>query len=70
LAPSHRRLCRLRDRSRRRPRAHADRRPAHGAVAALPLALVPLFGAGLSGASHLVSFDLLRRRVADGADRN
>jgi hypothetical protein len=31
-------------------------------IAALPLALIPLFGVGISGASHLVAFDMLRRR--------
>lgn len=36
--------------------------PRMAPVAALPLALVPLFGVGLSGASHLVAFDLLRKR--------
>jgi hypothetical protein len=27
----------------------------------LPMALIPLFGVGLSGASHLIAFDMLRR---------
>ncbi len=36
-------------------------------VAELPLALVPLFGVGLSGASHLMSFDMLRRGVGFSA---
>jgi hypothetical protein len=35
--------------------------PRMAALAALPLALVPLFGVGLSGAGHLIAFDLLRR---------
>lgn len=30
-------------------------------VAALPMALVPLFGVGISGATHLMAFDMLRR---------
>lgn len=29
----------------------------------LPLALIPMFGVALSGATHLIAFDLLRRRV-------
>ncbi|MFN7733052.1 MAG: hypothetical protein ACK5OB_14205 [Pirellula sp.] len=32
-------------------------------VAQLPLAWIPLFGVGLSGASHLMAFDMLRRNV-------
>jgi len=31
------------------------------AIRELPLALIPLFGVALSGASHLIAFDLLRR---------
>jgi hypothetical protein len=30
-------------------------------IAQWPMALIPLFGVGLSGASHLIAFDLLRR---------
>lgn len=30
-------------------------------IARLPLALIPLFGVGVSGAAHLIAFDLLRR---------
>jgi hypothetical protein len=30
-------------------------------IATLPLALIPLFGVGISGASHLMAFDMLRR---------
>jgi hypothetical protein len=30
-------------------------------IAALPLALIPLFGVGISGVTHLVAFDMLRR---------
>lgn len=33
------------------------------ALRELPLALIPLFGVGLSGATHLIAFDLLRRRA-------
>lgn len=32
------------------------------AIRDLPLAMIPLFGVGLSGATHLIAFDLLRRR--------
>lgn len=35
--------------------------PRMAPIAALPLALIPLFGVGISGASHLVAFDMLRR---------
>lgn len=31
-------------------------------IAALPLALIPLFGVGISGATHLMAFDMLRRK--------
>lgn len=37
----------------------ADPLMAH--IRELPLALIPLFGVGLSGASHLIALDLLRR---------
>lgn len=33
----------------------------------LPMVLIPLFGVGLSGASHLIAFDLLRRRRQERA---
>jgi hypothetical protein len=35
--------------------------PRMAAITALPLALIPLFGVGISGVSHLVAFDMLRR---------
>jgi hypothetical protein len=35
--------------------------PRMAPVAALPLALIPLFGVGISGASHIVASDMLRR---------
>lgn len=35
--------------------------PLMGPIRDLPLALIPLFGVGISGASHLMAFDLLRR---------
>ncbi len=37
--------------------------PRMAPVASLPLALIPLFGVGLSGATHLAAFDMLRRGV-------
>jgi hypothetical protein len=35
--------------------------PRMAPIAQWPMALIPLFGVGLSGAAHLVAFDLLRR---------
>jgi hypothetical protein len=35
--------------------------PRMAPIALLPLALVPLFGVGISGATHLMAFDMLRR---------
>lgn len=35
--------------------------PRMSAIQSLPLALIPLWGVGISGAGHLVAFDLLRR---------
>ncbi len=32
-----------------------------GLIAQLPLALIPLFGVGISGATHIIAFDMLRR---------
>ena len=46
--------------------------PRMALIAALPMALIPLFGVGISGASHLMAFDMLRRGagfVPDGAPR-
>lgn len=37
--------------------------PRMAPVAALPLALIPLFGVGISGASHMVAFDMMRRQA-------
>lgn len=37
--------------------------PRMAPIATLPLALIPLFGVGISGASHLMAFDMLRRGV-------
>ena len=36
--------------------------PRMAAIRTLPMALIPLYGVGISGASHLMAFDLLRRR--------
>lgn len=36
--------------------------PAMASIAGFPLALIPLFGVGVSGASHLIAFDVLRRQ--------
>jgi hypothetical protein len=36
--------------------------PRMATIAVLPMALIPLFGVGISGASHLVAFDQLRRQ--------
>lgn len=35
--------------------------PRMAPIAVLPMALIPLFGVGLSGATHLMAFDMLRR---------
>jgi hypothetical protein len=35
--------------------------PRMAPIALWPMALIPMFGVGLSGAAHLVAFDLLRR---------
>jgi hypothetical protein len=35
--------------------------PRMAPIAQWPMALIPLFGVGLSGAAHLIAFDLLRR---------
>jgi hypothetical protein len=32
-------------------------------IAVLPMALIPLYGVGISGATHLMAFDMLRRKV-------
>lgn len=41
--------------------------PRMGAIASLPLALIPLFGVGISGTTHLVAFDMLRRGTGSGS---
>jgi hypothetical protein len=35
--------------------------PRMAPIAALPMALIPLWGVGISGATHLIAFDMLRR---------
>ena len=35
--------------------------PKMALVTVLPMALIPLFGVGISGATHLIAFDMLRR---------
>lgn len=37
------------------------------AIGTLPMALIPFYGVGISGASHIMAFDLLRRTSAAGA---
>jgi hypothetical protein len=39
------------------------RDPRMGELRRFPLALIPLFGVGLSGTAHLIAFDLLTRRA-------
>ena len=36
--------------------------PKMATITMLPMALIPLFGVGISGASHLISFDILSNR--------
>jgi hypothetical protein len=37
--------------------------PRMAGIQTLPMALIPLYGVGISGASHIMAFDLLRRHV-------
>lgn len=37
--------------------------PRMAGIETLPMALIPLYGVGISGASHIMAFDLLRRGV-------
>lgn len=37
--------------------------PRMAGIQTLPMALIPFYGVGISGASHIMAFDLLRRRV-------
>jgi len=38
--------------------------PQMALIATLPFALIPLYGVGISGASHIIAFDMLRRNGA------
>lgn len=40
--------------------------PRMAGIQTLPMALIPLYGVGISGASHIMAFDLLRRGVGIG----
>lgn len=37
--------------------------PRMAGIQTLPMALIPLYGVGISGASHIMAFDLLRRHM-------
>jgi hypothetical protein len=37
--------------------------PRMALIAALPMALIPLWGVGISGVTHLIAFDMLRRGI-------
>ena len=37
--------------------------PLMATIRTLPIALIPLYGVGISGASHIMAFDLLRRGI-------
>ena len=39
--------------------------PRMDTIRMLPMALIPLFGVGVTGASHLIAFDVLRRQAFD-----
>lgn len=43
--------------------------PRMAPIATLPLALIPLWGVGISGVTHLIAFDMLRRGVGASGDR-
>lgn len=43
--------------------------PRMATIRELPMVLIPLFGVGISGASHLIAFDLLRRKRAGATPR-
>jgi hypothetical protein len=42
--------------------------PRMALIAALPMALIPLWGVGISGVTHLVAFDMLRRGIGTAKD--
>ncbi len=39
--------------------------PRMSGIQTLPMALIPFYGVGISGASHIMAFDLLRRRPVE-----
>lgn len=43
--------------------------PRMALIAALPMALIPLWGVGISGTTHLIAFDMLRRGAGMALDR-
>jgi hypothetical protein len=43
--------------------------PRMAAIQTLPMALIPLYGVGISGASHIMAFDLLRRGFGSDVKR-
>ncbi len=44
--------------------------PRMAAIQTLPMALIPLYGVGISGASHIMAFDLLRRSSGSSANHS
>lgn len=43
--------------------------PRMSGIQSLPMALIPFYGVGISGASHIMAFDLLRRGAGNSAKR-
>ena len=43
--------------------------PRMAAIQTLPMALIPLYGVGISGASHIMAFDLLRQGAGSKLNR-
>lgn len=44
--------------------------PRMAAIQTLPMALIPLYGVGISGASHIMAFDLLRQGSGSNVKRS
>jgi hypothetical protein len=44
--------------------------PRMAGIQTLPMALIPFYGVGISGASHIMAFDLLRRGAGNAARRS
>jgi hypothetical protein len=44
--------------------------PQMAAIQTLPMALIPLYGVGISGASHIMAFDLLRQGLGSNVKRS